>query len=104
VDPPPAFFVSVDSEGFRLVVSCLESTLAGLFVSVASKRVRVVGARTRVYGKKSIGEDFDVLVVVGRVGFFTLRLAHSQEWLCHKFALGSADSQRWLSHKEVIIG
>jgi hypothetical protein len=32
------FFISVDSGGFRDVVSCLESTLVGWFVSVDSKR------------------------------------------------------------------
>ena len=37
--PPPMFFVSVDSGGFRVVVSCLESTLVGWFVSVAFKWV-----------------------------------------------------------------
>jgi len=34
------FLVSVDSEGFRFAVSCLESTLVGWFVSVAFKGVR----------------------------------------------------------------
>src|SRR6266850_6801167 len=38
--PTPLFFVSVDSRGFTYVVSCLESTLAGWFVSVAFKWVR----------------------------------------------------------------
>jgi len=38
--PRPLFFVSVDSEGFRFVVSCLKSTLVGWFVSVAFKWVR----------------------------------------------------------------
>src|SRR6266850_2097450 len=38
--PPPMFFVSVDSRGFRFVVSCLESTLVGWLVSVAFKLVR----------------------------------------------------------------
>src|SRR6266404_633015 len=38
--PPPMFFISVDSGGFRCAVSCLESTLVGWFVSVAFKRVR----------------------------------------------------------------
>jgi len=38
--PPPMFFVSVDSRGFRFVVSCLESTLVGWLVSVAFKWVR----------------------------------------------------------------
>jgi hypothetical protein len=36
---PPRFFVSVASKGFRLGVSGLESTLAGVHVSVASKEV-----------------------------------------------------------------
>jgi hypothetical protein len=31
------FFISVDFEGFRCVVSCLESTLVGWLVSVAFK-------------------------------------------------------------------
>jgi hypothetical protein len=33
-------FMSVDSKEFRYVVSCLESTLVGRFVSVAFKWVR----------------------------------------------------------------
>jgi len=38
--PTLLFFVSVDSGGFRFVVSCLESTLVGWLVSVAFKWVR----------------------------------------------------------------
>jgi hypothetical protein len=34
------FFISVDFEGFRCVVSCLESTLVGWLVSIAFKWVR----------------------------------------------------------------
>jgi hypothetical protein len=33
--PPPMFFVSVDSGGFRFVVSCLESILVEWLVSIA---------------------------------------------------------------------
>jgi hypothetical protein len=39
-DVPPVFFVSVASKGFSFPVSSLESTLMGIFVSVADKGVR----------------------------------------------------------------
>jgi len=35
--PPPCFFVSIDSRGFRSCVNRLESTLAGSCVNVDSK-------------------------------------------------------------------
>src|SRR5712692_532986 len=38
--PPPGFFVSVASKGLSVYVSGLESTLAGISISVASKGVR----------------------------------------------------------------
>jgi hypothetical protein len=37
--PPPRFFVSADSKGLRLSVSCLESTLADVSASVDSKEL-----------------------------------------------------------------
>jgi hypothetical protein len=37
--PTPGFFVSVDFKGLRVSGSLLESTLMGIFVSVASKEV-----------------------------------------------------------------
>jgi hypothetical protein len=41
VAPPHVFFVSVASKELRFPVSPLKSTLMGIFVSVASKRLRV---------------------------------------------------------------
>jgi hypothetical protein len=39
--PHPVFFVSVASKELRFPVNPLKSTLMGIFVSVASKRLRV---------------------------------------------------------------
>jgi hypothetical protein len=47
------FFISVDSGGFRFAVSCLESTLAGWFVSVGFKWVRESMESARVQKRKS---------------------------------------------------
>jgi hypothetical protein len=40
VSPSPWFFVSVASKGLRVCVSGLKSTLAGISISVDSKRAR----------------------------------------------------------------
>jgi hypothetical protein len=64
------FFVSVDSEGFRFVVSCLESTLVGWFVSVAFKWVRAESARVEeckgVRVQESAAQGHAVLIECGR--------------------------------------
>jgi hypothetical protein len=51
---PPVFFVSVASKGVRFPVSPLDATLAGWFVSVAFKWVRVgmVCGYLGVHGEK----------------------------------------------------
>ena len=41
VPPPPGFFVSVASKGFRNYVSGLESTLANISTSVDSKELTI---------------------------------------------------------------
>jgi hypothetical protein len=51
------FFISVDSGGFRFAVSCLESTLAGWFVSVAFKWVRESMESARVQKCKCAEEE-----------------------------------------------
>jgi hypothetical protein len=51
------FFISVDSGGFRLIVSCLESTLAGWLVSVAFKWVRASVLGGSCGGGKAIGSS-----------------------------------------------
>ena len=53
------FFVSVDSEGFILFVSCLESTLARWFVSVAFKWVRA--ARRNLVPGPNLGPRLNVI-------------------------------------------
>jgi hypothetical protein len=46
----PLFFVSVASKGLRFPVSRLESTLMGIFASVAAKRVRRIVGVDRLEG------------------------------------------------------
>jgi hypothetical protein len=47
-DPPPGFFVSVASKGLRVHVSGLESTLAGIPISVDSKGLRMQTVQCRL--------------------------------------------------------
>src|SRR2546427_11400086 len=53
--PPPRFFISVASKGLEVCVSGLESTLAGISISVASKGVR--GGKIRRRDRRGCGRS-----------------------------------------------